>query len=460
MGRVGLLGAALSLLAMRAEAQITGGSFGGSRGFGARNNSGSGSSSSSGSGSSGSGAGWILPSTPRPERPRRTERSELPVVPSIPLPSDRSRTGRVAPVVADEPAAPPRPAPPSPEELAARAALQRELAEPIAVRARSARFARVPQAYPEAPMGLTPAPPSRDEHRVAWWGRHSQVASHYESIPVRTPVYWVGVVLGLATALGTVLMVRRELRRPAEPDGLGDVPDAPRVMSSVVVAPAVTPLVEPAEAVVAVVSVAVDGSQRRAVQAALKDLGARADFQTPQGMAQCKQALESLLLSANASVRYAHDTREGVSAAGAQSRFDQSADSLRGRYVVETVQGARVTEGPSMQARSEEGEGFVVVSLVAGFDGGLPRSENGSDAWKGALRSLSPQRVEQWVALQVIWSPTDENDRMSSAELETLYPELVRLDEGVGRVVCASCGTVSARELRKCASCGAPLGGA
>lgn len=52
-------------------------------------------------------------------------------------------------------------------------------------------------------------------------------------------------------------------------------------------------------------------------------------------------------------------------------------------------------------------------------------------------------------------SPSEETDRMSSAELEVLYPQWVRLDEGVGRVVCAHCRAVWARELLRCPACGA-----
>jgi len=52
-----------------------------------------------------------------------------------------------------------------------------------------------------------------------------------------------------------------------------------------------------------------------------------------------------------------------------------------------------------------------------------------------------------------VWSPAAEDDRMSSAELEVLYPELerVRGSMRVGRVYCDHCGGPYPAELLACA---------
>ena len=65
---------------------------------------------------------------------------------------------------------------------------------------------------------------------------------------------------------------------------------------------------------------------------------------------------------------------------------------------------------------------------------------------------------QQLVALEVVWSPADDNDRMSSYELEQRYPELQRVSDGVGRVACAYCRAPFPRELGRCPSCGGPVG--
>ena len=66
--------------------------------------------------------------------------------------------------------------------------------------------------------------------------------------------------------------------------------------------------------------------------------------------------------------------------------------------------------------------------------------------------------VDHNTALEVIWTPSTENDRMSSAELEVLYPELRRMDENtvIGRVFCGYCAQPFPAEILRCPSCGAP----
>ncbi len=75
------------------------------------------------------------------------------------------------------------------------------------------------------------------------------------------------------------------------------------------------------------------------------------------------------------------------------------------------------------------------------------------------MKRLGAMTPTQMVALEVIWSPAAENDRMSSAELEVLYPELKKIDESTiaGRVFCGFCGGPFAAELLECTHCGAPL---
>jgi hypothetical protein len=74
------------------------------------------------------------------------------------------------------------------------------------------------------------------------------------------------------------------------------------------------------------------------------------------------------------------------------------------------------------------------------------------------MRALGGIGAMNLVALEVIWSPAAEEDRMSTAELEVLYPELRRIDEAtfVGRVFCDYCDYPYAAELGKCPQCGAP----
>jgi len=117
-------------------------------------------------------------------------------------------------------------------------------------------------------------------------------------------------------------------------------------------------------------------------------------------------------------------------------------------------------DAPEQRARPEEGAGVVVVTLIVAARGELLDLTNAQDAGqiRAGLTALSQLQARQLVALEVVWSPAEENDRMSTAELEPLYPELGKLDESTvaGRIFCSSCSTPYAAELPRCPHCGAP----
>jgi hypothetical protein len=79
-----------------------------------------------------------------------------------------------------------------------------------------------------------------------------------------------------------------------------------------------------------------------------------------------------------------------------------------------------------------------------------------------ALASNTPETM---LALEVIWIPAAEEDRMSSAEMQAIFPHLRAVDPeasagGVpelGRVTCGYCGAIFAAELRFCSQCGGPV---
>jgi RNA polymerase subunit RPABC4/transcription elongation factor Spt4 len=80
-----------------------------------------------------------------------------------------------------------------------------------------------------------------------------------------------------------------------------------------------------------------------------------------------------------------------------------------------------------------------------------------SNAVAQALAQLIPPYAEQLVGLEVVWSPSEGDDRLSSAELEAVYPELLPMQgaEAFGRVSCGYCHAIYARELLHCPACGA-----
>ncbi len=209
------------------------------------------------------------------------------------------------------------------------------------------------------------------------------------------------------------------------------------------------------KATVRVLSVGIDWTRRREVQQRLSAQSGARDLSTAAGMFSAWDDVRTLLRESLSAVRYVSLTQTEPLVADAQRAFEARANDLRGRYIIETVRDATTGVAPSLSARSEEGEGLVVVSVVAGFNRALA-AMSPTAPLDAVIEALCGDDPEVLVALQTVWSPTHDEDRMSSAELEARYPELRRLDDGVGRVQCASCKAVWARELGRCPACGAP----
>lgn len=209
------------------------------------------------------------------------------------------------------------------------------------------------------------------------------------------------------------------------------------------------------------VTVAIDHSARAAVQGALASIASRVDTTTPAGLHAAAEAARDAITQARGAIRYGVAQSRSLSEAAGQAAFASQADELRGRYTVETVGRAR-RAAPKLAPRPEEGGGLVVVSVLVAARGALPAPPAGGDlpSLMGALHAMVPPRADRLLALEVVWSPSEDADRMSSAELESLYPELRRVDDAMafGRVVCGHCRAVYAAELGQCPACGAPKG--
>jgi uncharacterized membrane protein len=205
------------------------------------------------------------------------------------------------------------------------------------------------------------------------------------------------------------------------------------------------------------VSVGLDWSVRPAVQAALEQAASEIDASTEHGRLYVLQRVRDVLRAHLQGVRYAAFVSRRAAPEPAQEIFDSTAASLNARYDQNTISNQRRNAPPDVTARSEEGEGFVVVSVLVASSSALPTlpSWPSRESIDGALITIVPPSASALVGLEVVWSPSIDQDRLSSAELESLYPELVRVGTTPpGRVVCRHCRCVSAQELGECPSCG------
>lgn len=180
-------------------------------------------------------------------------------------------------------------------------------------------------------------------------------------------------------------------------------------------------------------SVAFEGSQRSALQRSLDDLAGRADMSSPEGRADAARAVCALLRDAVDGARSALVTREDFEPDDAPQRFDALAAELRRRYEVETRRNRETAPAPALTPDPNE-PGHLVVTLLVGLDEARALDDRVYDraALRSALDALVPVKGGL-AALEVIWSPSVDEDRMSAEELAAHYPELLPLRDGAAR---------------------------
>ena len=204
-------------------------------------------------------------------------------------------------------------------------------------------------------------------------------------------------------------------------------------------------------------SVAFDWTQRGQLQRVLENVGQRHDVQTEHGMYAAAKEVARLLVAALPGARFGMWESRFAWPNDAETSFFAMANDLKARYRYDPKRGQ---QGPEGGPKAEEGQGMVVVSLVLGSTRRFPDLPDRFDASALAQALVSWMSVSsrELVAVEVVWSPAMERDRMSSAELVEVYPELLPLASGagLGRVQCGHCSGIFAGELERCPVCGAP----
>jgi uncharacterized membrane protein len=210
----------------------------------------------------------------------------------------------------------------------------------------------------------------------------------------------------------------------------------------------------------------IDWHARRELQGTLAALATRKLGGTAEGRARMLREVVLALERAELSWLYvACDQEPPARAAKAQSAFLAACHKARSRFRRELIRsegGELATEaaGP-MESRPEEGAGTVVVSLILVTRQPVAGRTGMTDAGEisAALADRAGVTSQELVAIEIVWSPAAEDDRMSTAELEQHYPELVLIDpESIaGRIFCSYCGGVFAMELLSCPHCGAAV---
>jgi len=217
---------------------------------------------------------------------------------------------------------------------------------------------------------------------------------------------------------------------------------------------------------VGVMRIAIDGRARKFVQTELARIAKVADTATEEGRLTMLREVTLLLRRVRDAWVYGGAVNEPMrSLDAAKAAFDGHVDDARSRFQHETVsnvQGVKTSAAaPEYTRRSDEGEGVILVSIIVAARTELftiTQIGDGEELRK-ALEAASHRPATDLVAIEIIWEPSEENDRMSSIELEAKYPrpDLIPITGAlVGKTFCTYCGGPYPAELVSCPHCGAP----
>jgi uncharacterized membrane protein len=217
---------------------------------------------------------------------------------------------------------------------------------------------------------------------------------------------------------------------------------------------------------VSVLRVAVDGRARKFIQTELARIASSADTGTDEGRLAMLREVCLLLRRVRDAWVYGGAINEPMRAMGdAKVAFDRHVDDARARFSKETianVQGRKaLADGGQFTPRSDEGAGLILVSIIIAANSELftvSQIGDGEDLRK-ALEAASNRTAADLVAIEIVWQPSEEEDRMSSMELEAKYPrpDLIPIANAlVGKTFCTYCSGPFPGELVSCPHCGAP----
>ncbi|XP_047153238.1 uncharacterized protein LOC124824776 [Vigna umbellata] len=166
----------------------------------------------------------------------------------------------------------------------------------------------------------------------------------------------------------------------------------------------------------------------RTLQRDLNRIAEVADTSTPQGLhfvlTETTLALlrhPDYCISAYSSV----DIKRGIE--DGEKRFNQLSIEERGKFDEETL--VNVNSIKRQSTRSQRANGFsneyIVITILAAAEGEhkLP-TINGSGNLKDALQKLASIPSSKLLAVEVLWTPQNENDTLSERELLEDYPLL------------------------------------
>jgi uncharacterized membrane protein len=224
-----------------------------------------------------------------------------------------------------------------------------------------------------------------------------------------------------------------------------------------------------AEADVSVLRIAVDGRARKFVQTELAKVARTANTATPEGRSAMLREVALMLRKLRDAWVYGGAINEPMTTLRhAKMVFDGHVDDARARFREEVIRNAdgtiRTRQASEYRPRSDEGEGLILVSIILAARRELFTVQHigDGDDLRRALEMASQLTPDNLVAIEIVWQPAEESDRLSSMELEAKLPrpELIPIQNAlVGKTFCTHCTGPFPAELVSCPHCGAPAPG-
>jgi uncharacterized membrane protein len=171
------------------------------------------------------------------------------------------------------------------------------------------------------------------------------------------------------------------------------------------------------------------GRSARGIQERLARFASEGDTSSSSGLAQLLQQTTLELLRERASIRYgAVDASGPMSLTNGETKMNAAALAERSRFSIERVRGAEGTVRRSDTAVAEGPEvlEYVVVTLILASRRPVLEAKDLADQEQlrqvlGELGGVPPDAL---LGLEVIWTPADPQDSLTSSDLLTSYPDL------------------------------------
>ncbi len=171
----------------------------------------------------------------------------------------------------------------------------------------------------------------------------------------------------------------------------------------------------------------------RNLQKEIDRLALEADTDSPEGLSRLLQDVSLSLVRHQDFWVYGQTSHETLSLPQAEQVFYQRSLQERSKFTAETLSkigpqqvqqdtGSKLITNPEATAPSE----YIVVTLLVASEGGtatLPVADSAVSLRQG-LTQLASTSAEKLVAMEVLWTPQQEGDTLTTDEMLAEYPQL------------------------------------